>query len=89
MTKQYKGEALAAAHQAAPGPAEAWLMGKRAMRVFDEKCLTLVEDMAPEETCAPWHSENSSQTVFVRYLNVTTGLVRQWERGEKRPGFVS
>jgi putative transcriptional regulator len=23
--------------------------------------------------------------VFARYLNVTTGLVSQWERGEKHP----
>ena len=29
--------------------------------------------------------ENASQAVFARYLNVTTGLVSQWERGEKRP----
>ena len=29
--------------------------------------------------------ENASQAVFARYLNVSTGLVSQWERGEKRP----
>jgi putative transcriptional regulator len=29
--------------------------------------------------------ENASQAVFARYLNVTTGLVSQWERGEKKP----
>jgi putative transcriptional regulator len=27
----------------------------------------------------------ASQAVFARYLNVTTGLVSQWERGEKHP----
>jgi len=26
-----------------------------------------------------------SQAVFARYLNVTVGLVSQWERGEKQP----
>ena len=26
---------------------------------------------------------------FLRYLNVTTGLVSQWERGEKRPRGAS
>ena len=31
-----------------------------------------------------WMRENASQAVFARYLNVTTGLVSQWERGEKR-----
>ncbi len=26
---------------------------------------------------------------FARYLNLTTGLVSQWERGEKRPRGAS
>ena len=26
---------------------------------------------------------------FLRYFNVTTGLVSQWKRGEKRPRGVS
>ena len=30
-----------------------------------------------------------SRAVFPRYLNVTTGLVSQWERGEKRPRGAS
>ena len=33
--------------------------------------------------------ENASQAVFARYLNVTAGLVSQWERGEKRPRGAS
>ena len=33
--------------------------------------------------------EKASQAVFARYLNVTTGLVSQWERGEKPPRGVS
>ena len=49
MTKQYKSEALAAAHEAALGLAEAGLTAKRTMRAFDEMCLTPVEEMAPEE----------------------------------------
>ena len=32
---------------------------------------------------------NASQAVFARYLNVSTGLISQWERGEKRPGGAS
>jgi putative transcriptional regulator len=27
--------------------------------------------------------------VFARYLNVTAGLVSQWERGEKHPAGAS
>ena len=33
--------------------------------------------------------EQASQAVFARYLNVTPGLVSQWERGEKRPRGAS
>jgi transcriptional regulator with XRE-family HTH domain len=33
--------------------------------------------------------EGASQAVFARYLNVTTGLVSQWERGEKHPHGAS
>ena len=39
MTKRYKSEALAAAHEAALGLAEAGVMPKRTTRVFDEMCL--------------------------------------------------
>ena len=89
MTRQYKSEALAAAHEAALGMTEAGVMSKRTMKVFDEMCLTPVEDMAPERIREIRLRENVSQAVFARYLNVTTGLVSQWERGEKRPRGAS
>ena len=89
MTKQYKSEALAAAHEAALGLSEAGLMSKRTMRAFDEMCLTPVEEMAPEDIRALRLRENASQGVFARHLDVTTGLVSQWERGEKRPRGTS
>ena len=89
MTKQYKSDALAAAHETALGLTEARVMAKRTMKVFDEMCLTPVEDMAPERIRDIRLRENASQTVFARHLNVTTGLVSQWERGEKRPRGTS
>ncbi len=49
MTKPYKTEALAAAHEAALGLAEAGVMSRKTMRVFDEMCLTAVEAMSPED----------------------------------------
>jgi putative transcriptional regulator len=33
--------------------------------------------------------EGASQAVFARYLSVTSGLVSQWERGEKHPQGTS
>ena len=89
MTKQHKSDALAAVHETAVGLTEASVMSKRTMKVFDEMCLTPVEDMAPERIREIRMRENASQAVFARYLNVTTGLVSQWERGEKRPSGAS
>ena len=89
MAKQYKSDALAAAHETALGLAEAGVMAKRTMRAFDDLCLTPVEDMTPEEIRAIRMRENASQAVFARYINVTAGLVSQWERSEKRPRGAS
>ena len=85
MARGYKSEVLAAVHETALGMSEAGVMDKRTMKAFDEMCLTPVEAMTPEEIRALRLRENTSQAVFARYLNVTTGLVSQWERGEKRP----
>ena len=84
MTKRHESEVLASVHETALGMTEAGVISERAMRTFDEMCLT------------PWEAirelrlrEHASQAVFARYLNVTTGLVSQWERGEKRPRGAS
>ena len=89
MTKRYKSEALAAAHEIALGLTESGVMAKRTMRTFDEMCLTPVEEMTPEEIRELRLREHASQAVLARYLNVTTGLVSQWERGKKRPRGAS
>ena len=89
MPKQYKSEALAAVHETAQAQADAGVMAKRTMRAFDEMCLTPVEDMPPEKVRARRLRENASQAVSARHLNVTAGLLSQWERGEKRPRGAS
>ncbi|MCY3877988.1 MAG: DNA-binding transcriptional regulator [Rhodobacteraceae bacterium] len=89
MTKQYESEVLASVHEAALDLAEAGFMSKRTMRRFDEICLTPVKEMTPEDIRALRLRELASQAVFARHLNVTTGLVSKWERGEKRPRGAS
>lgn len=89
MPRQYKSDALAAVHETAQGLHDADLLDKRTMRVFDHMCLTPVEDLTPEQIRDIRLRERASQAVFARYLNVTTGLVSQWERGEKRPRGAS
>ena len=89
MIRQYGSDLLASVHETALGMTDAGVMTKQTMKAFDEMCLTPVEDMAPEDIRALRLRENASQAVFARYLNVTTGLVSQWERGEKRPRGAS
>lgn len=89
MTRQYRSDALAAVHETASGLAEAGLVSRKSMKTFDLMCLTPVEALSPDEIRAIRLREQASQSVFARYLNVTTGLVSQWERGEKRPGGAS
>lgn len=89
MTRQYKSDTLAAVHETAQGLTDAGVMAKQTMKSFDELCLTPVADLTPEQIRAIRQRENASQAVFARYLNVTTGLISQWERGEKRPRGAS
>jgi putative transcriptional regulator len=80
---------MAAIHETADDLHAAGLVDKRIMRRFDEACLTPVRPLRPAEVRALRKREGASQAVFDRYLNVTTGLVSQWERGEKHPQGAS
>ena len=89
MTKTYRNDILAAIHETAEDLHDAGVMEKRTLRRFDEKCLTPVEPMDAAAIRALRARERVSQAVFARHLNVTMGLVSQWERGEKRPAGPS
>lgn len=87
--KQYRSKVMAAIHETASGLYEAGLMDKKTMREFDENCLTPIHDLTPEEIRDIREHEKVSQVVFANYLNVTKGVISQWERGEKRPSGTS
>ena len=89
MNKQNRNEIMASVHETALGLNEAGLLTKQTMKAFDEMCLTPVEELTPDQIRAIRVKEQASQAVFARYLNVTTGLVSQWERGEKHPRGAS
>jgi putative transcriptional regulator len=90
MSKKLPGSPiLAQVHEMALDFHSAGDMDKTTMREFDELCLTKVEPMSPAQIAKLRRREMASQAVFARYLNVTTGLVSQWERGEKRLGGPS
>lgn len=89
MSKTYRSDALAAIHETASDLHDAGIMDKRTLRAFDELCLTPVRPMSAADIRALRTRERVSQAVFARYLNVTTGLVSQWERGAKHPAGAS
>jgi putative transcriptional regulator len=89
MKKQYRNRLIASVHETAEGLHEAGVMDKRTMRQFDTLCLTPVKALQPEEIRALRQRERASQAVFARHLNVSIGLVSQWERGEKHPQGAS
>ena len=89
MRKQYRSNAMASVHETASGLHDASVMNKQTMKAFDEMCLTPVETLSPVQIREIRLREKASQAVFARYLNVTTGLVSQWERGEKHPRGAS
>lgn len=85
MSKTYRSDLLAAVHEAAEDLHEAGVMEKRTLRRFDEMRLIPVEPIDAAAIRALRERERVSQAVLARHLNVTTGLVSQWERGEKQP----
>ena len=80
---------MAAIHETALGLNDAGLLDKQTMKAFNEVCLTPVEALTPEQIRNIRIKEKATQAVFARYLNVTRGLVSQWERGEKHPRGAS
>ena len=89
MPRSYRSAQLAAVHEAASDLAEIGLIDRRTMKEFDAMCLSPVEPLSAEQIREIRQREGASQAVFARYLNVTTGLVSQWERGTKRPRGAS
>ncbi len=89
MSKTYRSDALGATHETVSDLHDAGLMDKRTLREFDELCLTPVRPMQPGAIRALRKRERVSQAVFALYLNVSTGLISQWERGEKHPAGAS
>ena len=85
MTKKYRSKALGALHETVQGLHRLGLVDTQTMREFDASCLTPVEKLSPKQIAALRRRAGVSQAVFASYLNVTTGLVSKWERGEKHP----
>jgi putative transcriptional regulator len=88
-SKKFRSALLASVHQTAKSLQKSGVMDKQTMRRFDVMCLTSVRPLTAKQIRALRQRAGTSQAVFARYLNVTTGLVSQWERGEKHPRGAS
>src|ERR1700693_3770384 len=87
--KKYRSPLLASVYETVKGLHHAGVMDKQTMRKFDVMCLTPVRPLSAKQIRDLRRRARASQAVFARYLNVTTGLVSQWERGAKRPRGAS
>lgn len=88
-TRSYRSDALQAAHSAMQGLHKVGAIDKMTMRQFDATCLTPVDDLQPERIKNTREAAQMSQAIFALILNVTSSLVSQWERGEKKPSGPS
>ncbi len=89
MGNKYKSDTLEALHETAQGLHRIGLIDTKTMRDFDASCLTTVEKLSAKGIAEVRKEAGVSQAVFAHYLNVTVGLVSQWERGEKQPRGAS
>ncbi len=89
MKKVYRSRIMASIHETVQDLHAAGIVDKRTLRKFDETCLTPVRQLSPDEIRKIREREGASQAVFARYLNVSPGVVSQWERGEKHPAGAS
>ncbi len=89
MNKTYKSDMMASIHETVSELCDADILDKKTLQKFNELCLTKVEALNAEEIRRIRTSQNVSQSVFALYLNVSKGLISQWERGEKQPSGAS
>jgi putative transcriptional regulator len=81
----YRSPVFAAVHEAAEGLYQAGMIDGTTMREFDRDCLTPILELSPARIRKIRKAASLSQSVFAAHLNVTTGVVSKWERGEKQP----
>jgi putative transcriptional regulator len=84
-SKSYKSAALAVAHEAAEALFKVGAIDQITMKEFDSSCLQKIKEMSPEHIKDIRTSQSVSQNVFANYLNISAGLLSEWERGVRKP----
>jgi len=88
-TKRHRSDALRSLHETMEDLHAVGAIDKATMRDFDVRCLTPVDDLAPEAIKHIREKARMSQSTFALALNVSKMLVSKWERGEVRPSGPS
>lgn len=86
---KYRSAPLRSLHLAAQDLRAVGAIDKATMRHFDLACLTPIKEMTPSKIRRVRQAARMSQATFALALNVTTSLISQWERGEKKPSGPS
>jgi putative transcriptional regulator len=87
--RRYRSSPLQSLHAAADDLHAVGAIEKLTMRRFELASLTPVDDLRPDDIRHIREKAHMSQALFAMALNVTTSLVSQWERGEKKPSGPS
>ena len=82
---KFKSDAFEAIFSAAQGLHRAGTIDKATMREFDQSCLAVPLEIAPQEIKRIREGAHVSQPVFARFLNTSESTVQKWEAGIKRP----
>ena len=87
--KRFRSDPLRSLHLAAKDIHAIGALDKATMHQFDVACLTTVGPLKPQAIKRIRANARMSQAIFAMALNVTTSVVSQWERGEKKPSGPS
>ncbi|QMV53019.1 helix-turn-helix domain-containing protein [Ewingella americana] len=86
---KFKSPAFEAIHSAASGLRSVDAISQETMRQFDATCLSVVDDLQPDEIKSFRNGLNISQPVFAKYLNTSVSTIQKWETGLKRPSGLA
>jgi putative transcriptional regulator len=86
---KFKSGLSEAIHSSASALYRVGAIDKATMREFDESCLSVPPQMAPERIKRIREKQRVSQPVFARYLNTSESTVEKWESGMKRPSGMA
>ncbi|WP_352976153.1 DNA-binding transcriptional regulator [Mesorhizobium sp. M1428] len=71
------------------GMYRAGTIDKATLRSFDDSCLVVPQEFAPDEIKALREKSHVSEPVFARHLNTSESTVQKWETGAKRPSGMA